>query len=353
MSPAARRLLAAVVPALALGWLWFARPSPLVAVLAATVALAGAAHGWGRVVGRWLEDDRAPVVVAIGWGAGAALLAAAALARTSIPGPGARDAAIVIGLLLGLVWAAGAPADEAPAGGEGWTARALALVLATLAIAAAVGASGAPSPSTPDAAPALAALAADVGRAAAIVVQPAIVEDGWGFALVLALALTVLARRAELARVLVVLLLVTPALAAAGGVRWTAAACTLAMVATATRAARRRRSWPVLAGLALAIAAGAPPDVVASALGVGVGLAAWACGRALADDEGVAAAAVGRLRPRAVIAVVAALLAVFAVAGARVPVGRRAPSLQGRLERDLDAAAALVHARRISARADR
>ena len=96
----------------AVGWLWFARPTPLVAVLAATVALAGAAHGWGRMIGRWLDDGDAPPSLAIGWGVAAYLVVGRGLAAAGLLGAFARDVIVVAGLLLGLAWAAGARAAE-------------------------------------------------------------------------------------------------------------------------------------------------------------------------------------------------------------------------------------------------
>lgn len=338
MSPVARRLAGALVPALAVGWLWFARPTPLVAVLAATVALAGAAHGWGRMIGRWLDDGDAPPSLAIGWGVAAYLVVGRGLAAAGLLGAFARDVIVVAGLLLGLAWAAGARAASAPAP-RPRVATMTALGLGLLAI---LGAAGALAASTTDPV-VLAAVTGDVGRAGATTLGPALGEQGWAFALVLALTATI--RGPALARVLVVL-----AVAALPDgpveVRWTAAACALAAALTVTAARRPRRAWIVVVGLAIAAASTAEAGPAAAAVGAAVGAAAWALARSLDDDDGARAALVGRVTPRALVVITAAVLMVLAVAGARARAGRPPRSWQDRIDRRIDDTVMLFHARR-------
>lgn len=338
MSPPARRVAGALVPALAVGWLWFARPAPAVAVIAATVALAGAAHGWGRAVGRWSDGGDAPIALAVTWGFAAYLVAGRALAAAGLLGAFARDVIVVIGLVLGAVWAAGTRAAPAPAPrAPGAMVTALGLgLLAILAAAASIMAS------TTDPA-VLGAVAGDVGRAGGATLGLALGDEGWAFTLVLSLAATV--QGPALGRVLVVLALAAMPTGFVD-VRWTAAACALAAALTVTGARKPWRAWIVVIGLALAVGTTVEAGAVATAVGAAIGGVAWAVARSLGDEDGACAAVVGRVTPRALIAIIAAVVVVLAIAGVRARAGRPPRSWQDRFDQRIDDAVMLIHARR-------
>lgn len=336
------------VPAVALVWLWFAQPTPAGAVAAATIAFAGAAHGWGRAVGRWLEDDHAPPALAVGWGLACLLIVGAARSAMALVGDGGTDAIMVIGLVLGVAWAITAPrAPAAPtADSGGLTSALLATGFAALAIAASTGtgaSSAGPGPNVPSG---LVALIADLGRAAGTAVRPVLADAGWGFAVTLALALTALPRHATVTRVVTVVLLTSLPVDMLGDTRWTGAAGAITIALTLSGRPRAWRVWAVALGVAGAMTVGASGAPAATALGVMLGATGWLCCRAMADDDSARAALAGRLSPRAVPTLVAATVAVLAVVGVRSPVGHPSVSWQDRLDQQLDAAAALMQARR-------
>ncbi|MBK7071076.1 MAG: hypothetical protein IPH44_02135 [Myxococcales bacterium] len=305
------------------------------ALVAGTLGVAGGLHGLGRVVGRALARDDAPVALAISWGL-ALVAPLGALVQRGAP-TALIDIALGLGAALGGAWAA----SPTPLGARGWPRApvAIACAFAGLAILAGAGDHHGLGSAAHHPRGLQAGLDLLTHRVAA---SAHLLDDGWGFALVLGLIFTRLDAGHAIGRVTLVLVLA--ALPFDGhdlAPRWTLIALILAAHVTARTVPGRRAQLVALALTAAAIALAVPPTRPAHA-GIAVGLAAIviALTTVLADDRADAVVDTGRARGTTALVAVC-LIIMLVLVGVRTRRGVPATSWQDRLRYRIDVAVSL------------
>jgi len=333
VTPRARVIAVAALPVVgqAAG---LASLGPYLALAAGTVGVAGGLHGLGRVVGRALDRDDAPVALSIAWGLALVAPLAMTIARLGAPIV-LLDLALALGAALGVAWAA----VRAPLGPRPWPRVPVAIAVAFTVLAIVAGAGDHHGLGAAGHHPRGLQAGLDL-LTHRLVASAHLLDDGWAFALAVGLVFTRLGPERAIGRAAMVLMLA--ALPFDGhdlAPRWTLVAMTLAAVETARTIPSARVAALGLAAVAVALAL--PPTRLAHA-GIALALAAIVIALTLvfADDRADAVVDTGRARGTLPLVAVC-LVVMMLLVGARTRRGVPATSWQDRLRYRIDVAVAL------------
>ena len=308
-----------------------------------TAAVAAGCWALGHLAGRLLDDAGAPAAIAIGRGVALVVIAAAALdaigawtATTSGVLGGA--AAIAAGaLVLRDRRRGGTPAARGSV-----VPAVIAVALGTLAIAAAAG--------DPHYATFPFHTATSVHHALVEIggsFSAHLTDDGWAFALVLALVLPLVPRNAPLARTGIVLVLAAKPLDGHDlAPQWLVVALLLTAFGTWRRRPARRRLTATLALVTVALVlAATSASLLDAALAVALGAAIIGLVVLVGDDEAARTCEDGEPSSRGLAALAAALLIALVLCGARATIGLPATSWQSRTVHRIDVAVLFAKSR--------